>query len=118
MTKDKILKMDDRGLYIAVMKFIDPNNWELPYKSYPCTSSGPPLFAFLAVCYQAEEKLLGMPNHLKMMSRYEDNLDSLLKEEQRTWDEHGFLLIHAHPRQRAQAVLLTIEDIHKESEVG
>ena len=108
MTKEEIMKMDDRELYRLVCEWMDDGLNSVPL---------PRTFAEkLACCYQAEEKLLEAGDKDKLWAR---NLWKITFGENVNWDEVDGPLVswwdiaiiaHKNPRDRARSILLTISD--------
>ena len=109
MTHDEIMKLDERELWKEIARFLDtePGNIE----RFAATWENWPERA-LWICYQAEEKLLHEDEEDVDNTIWEDygnNLDWFFhKENKRSF--RGADKAHYHPKIRAQAILLTIED--------
>lgn len=107
MTREEILKMDERELYYQFFRWFRPGNDEASWQWHADLMDNEPKEA-LWLCYQAEEKIKGMGK--KEWMRYGVELVCLLIEnvnDERTIDNED--VAHAHPRDRAKAILLTIE---------
>ena len=103
MTHDEIMKMDEKELYERVFLFVlgdSQSNIENIHLNELSIKEA------LWLCYQAEEKIKEMG--LDAVRAYGQNLCTLL--DYVGYSDPPFILAHAHPIPRAQAILMTIED--------
>jgi len=91
MNRDEILGMDDVELYISV------SFWLFPDKPAPIEWSRQ---VALDLCYQAEEKIKEMNKPFTHIRHLAEVIEGASE----------FDLIRAHPRDRARAILLTLNE--------
>ena len=114
MTREEIMAMDDVGLCLALSKWFEPELSGDTHRRFAATWAGWPE-RWLWTCYQAEEKLDSMG--LKEERAY--HLCALLPSRQDyinvtfkpiNLEEIGDL-IKSHPKQRARAILMTLDKL-------
>ncbi len=108
MARDDVMKMDDRAMYAALGKFLNnfPGEGDEILFSDPSDEKTFAFTLYLKKCYQAEEKIKEMGKEVDYIA----NLDKLLAlTNPDDFYKVMFNMTHSHPRDRARAILLTVE---------
>ena len=110
----KIMQMDERELYGEVYRFLHPKHKQ-PWLPFGVNETD--LGEMLRLCYQGEEKLKGIGLHkeyIRYMSQVAINKFIITGTR---WspkfmanEDDMFKIAHASPKDRAKAILLTIEE--------
>lgn len=110
LNREEILQMDEATLFIEVTKFVQEGNDEPQFPYF--------LDDKLAICYQGKEKLKEMGLEKDYVHYLADIGICGFIIEGTKWapkimvhQNDIFKIAHAHPKQRAQAVLLTVEEV-------
>lgn len=104
MTRDDVMKMDDRELISGLTNFLRPLGNKTTWVRVCIQNMG----AWLYLCYQAEEKIREMG--LESWVRWGITLRKVVNESYGGISHGTEDFYHAHPRDRARSILLTIND--------
>ena len=112
MTKDEVMKLDERELFGKLLLFVYRDEDELKgfedeYFYNMAETLLDQRHRLLEACYQAEEKI----KEMGLTKKYGDSLSKIiriLRPAISPWE--FFDLAHAHPKPRAQAILLTLTE--------
>lgn len=108
MTREEIMKMDDRELYEKVVEFVVKDEIDSPTPQEIVGYCFRDIYKLLGWCYRAEEKIKKIKKNYSYMRKLTAILDSRARKEGRKIAGY-FEFIHAHPRDRARAILMTVE---------